>query len=383
MRYFLFILFFLFLSCSQPFINSVKWEVVTRDETYEERQTVQAAYAISKTNFTTSPSGYIRLVDYGKDFKYKDIDKVILYINGGKEKNTAAIELQNQDALCFYNYQELTNKLKEAQIDSVKCYSATLEVHLKNSDATFYSAPAYMALNSELRTLRLIDSCACDTTPPPPPPPPPPAPPTLGSPVPVVEEPSKDNYLCLLDKTFKNKIKLSPNSRVYKIDFKNHQTVGDKIFFETAAFGITNYLEELVDSMRIALKKEGAKQWAENDSVAFIFEGQASAPEIRTDQITANLGMTTFYKWDRTSNCLVEQTAQYNNSRIKNADLPILRACNSADYFASNLNDLISDIQSRIFPVAVDPPPQGNDVQELRVVNIYVIAKPHLAQIKE
>jgi len=389
MKLFLAATLLVFLNCSQLFINTSKWQTVTSDQVLEEKETVQSPFNVHKEASILQLRSYIRLIDFGKDFDYADINKVILHVNGGDGKKTAHIELKNSEAFCYYDYQKLCDKLKEAQIDidCIKCYPATLEIHVKNSRAIFYSSPAYVVLNSELRILQLADSCECDMEVKS-------SPPTNEdsvkvdiSPAPMssvltMEAPEGEDYLCILDKMFKGKINLSPKSKVYKFNFMNDEILGEKIFFETAAFSMTNYIKELLDSLTTESRKNNLRKWIETDTVAFIFEGSASAPEIKTDQITANIGDVIYYKWDRTSNCLVEQTARYNNYSIKNADLPILRASNAAEYFASNLRSLIPDIQSRIFPVSLDPPFKGKDLQDHRVVKIYIIAKPQLVKFQ-
>ena len=187
----------------------------------------------------------------------------------------------------------------------------------------------------------------------------------------------------MLSNKFKGKISFSESSKLYKIIKIYKEPIEPTIYFPSAQYGVNEDYISFINKIQKASKINNFQHWITSDSVAFIFEGCASSAQIIPgSNIMASLEKTNFYQWDTTSNCLVENTVKYNNDVIKNQDLPVLRACNTARFFSDSLKATIFDIEKRIFPVAREIKQYGGDDPKERFVNFYIIAKPQEAKYR-
>ncbi len=192
-----------------------------------------------------------------------------------------------------------------------------------------------------------------------------------------------EHYLeCILSDRFITEFDFSPDSKIYKIIEIYSEPVPSAVKFKSAHFGINEDFIDLTEKIQTASKKNNLINWIQEDNVAFLFEGWASPPSFKKDtRPKASLPESNYYLWDKESNCLMEADTVYTGQLIQNEDLPILRACKTAQYFMDSLRTTVPDIDFRTFPVAKKINDSGTDDQDQRIVNIYIIAKPQRAVV--
>ena len=148
-------LFALLNSCTQIKLNKPQWRASS-----DERASATIGIPWTPNSNNTNSRGYIELIDIGKGVKEELINQIILYISDGDKGNIFLYELIKNEfdqRQWIYNYDELTNQLRDANIDTSygKC-QGVLEVHYNNKEIIYFVAPSYLGFNNKLKTIELV-----------------------------------------------------------------------------------------------------------------------------------------------------------------------------------------------------------------------------------